>query len=104
MFSINAIHFISLVDFEKRILEFINIVKPGGRGFVTFNLTRMLELTSKEELEQLFSTQLIKIPLIVEYIRSAIRNISIKFLVVDLYIDKEINEIMNGNIRLVFEK
>lgn len=104
VFSINAIHFISLVDFEKRILEFINIVKPGGRGFVTFNLTRMLELTSKEELEQLFSTQVITIPLIVEYIRSAIRNISIKFLVVDLYIDKEINEIMNGNIRLVFEK
>jgi hypothetical protein len=85
-------------------LEFINIVKPGGRGFVTFNATRMLELTSKEELEQLFSTQIINGPLVINYVRNIIQNISVKFLVIDLYIDKEINEIMNGNIRLVFEK
>jgi hypothetical protein len=64
----------------------------------------MLELTSKEELEQLFSTQIINGPLVINYVRNIIQNISVKFLVIDLYIDKEINEIMNGNIRLVFEK
>jgi|694.fasta_scaffold138034_2 hypothetical protein len=104
VFAINSVHFVSLSNFEKRMLEFINIVKPGGRGFVTFNATRMLELTSKEELEQLFSTQIINGPLVINYVRNIIQNISVKFLVIDLYIDKEINEIMNGNIRLVFEK
>lgn len=104
VFSINAIHFISLIDFEKRILEFINIVKPGGRGFVTFNVTRMLELTSKEEFQQLFGDTVVDTQTITDYVRSVIQNISVKFLVIDLYIDKEMNEIMNGNIRLVFEK
>jgi hypothetical protein len=104
VFSINAIHFISLIDFEKRMLEFINIVKPGGRGFVTFNVTRMLERTSKEEFQQLFGDTVVDIQTITDYVRDVIQNISVKFLVIDLYIDKEMNEIMNGNIRLVFEK
>ena len=101
VFSINALHFISLIDFEKRLLEFINIVKPGGRGFITFNVARMLERTSKEELKQLC----VDTPqTIIDYVCGIIQNISVKFLVIDLYIDKEMDEIMNGNIRLVFEK
>lgn len=104
VFAINSVHFVSLIDFEKRLLEFINIVKPGGRGFVTFNATRMLERTSKEEYNQLFVNIEITPQTITDYVCGIIQNISVKFLVIDLYIDKEINEIMNGNIRLVFEK
>ena len=101
VFAINSVHFVSLVDFEKRLLEFINIVKSGGRGFVTFNITRMVELTSKEEFQQLFVNTS---QTITDYVCGVIQNIAVKFLVIDLYINKEINEIMNGNIRLVFEK
>jgi len=104
VFSINAIHFISLIDFEKRLLEFINIVKPGGCGFVTFNATRMLELTSKEELQQLFGDIFPNSQTITDYVRRIIQNISLKFLVIDLCINQELDEVMNGNIRLVFEK
>jgi hypothetical protein len=101
VFAINSVHFVSLIDFEKRLLEFINIVKSGGRGFVTFNVARMLERTSQEELKQLC----VDTPqTIIDYVCGIIQNISVKFLVIDLYIDKEMDEIMNGNIRLVFEK
>ena len=111
VFSINALHFISLIDFEKRMLEFINIVKPGGgRGFVTFNIARMLELTSEEELQVLLGVRrdivtneqlLLKIT---DYVRCVIDDMTVKMLVIDLFINQEMDEIINGNIRLVFEK
>jgi hypothetical protein len=104
VFAINSVHFVSLSNFEKRVLEFINIVKPGGRGFVTFNATRMLERTSNEEFEKLFGSIDVNPQTVTDYVCRVIQNISAKFLVIDLYINKEINEIMNGNIRLVFEK
>lgn len=107
-FAINSVHFVSLIDFEKRLLEFINIVKPGGRGFVTFNANRMLERTSFEQRQKLFNTQTIDPQIITDYVNGEInrikQNTTTKFLVVDLFIDKEIDECMNGNIRLVFEK
>jgi hypothetical protein len=104
VFSINSVHFVSLIDFEKRLLEFINIVKPGGCGFVTFNVARMLELTSNEELQQLFGNIVADPQTITDYVRRVIQNISLKFLVIDLFINQVMDEIMNGNIRLVFEK
>jgi len=110
VFSINAIHFISLIDFEKRMLEFINIVKSGGRGFVTFNIARILELTSDEELQQLLGvrsdtvTREQLLSKITDYVRSVIDDMPVKMLVIDLFMNQEMDEIMNGNIRLVFEK
>jgi len=108
VFAINSMQFISLIDFEKRILEFINIVKPGGRGFITFNIARMLECTSFEQRQKLFNIQTIDPQIITDYVNSKInrikQNTTTKFLVVDLFIDKEIDECMNGNVRLVFEK
>ena len=107
-FAINSIQFISLGYFEKRILEFINIVKPGGRGFITFNLCRMLEKTSYDELQTLLGTRIPDTQMLTDYVHLVIQqikqNTTTKFLVVDLFIDKEIDEVMNGNIRLVFEK
>lgn len=71
---------------------------------MTFNATRMLERTSKEEFRQLFANTGVTPQTITDYVCGVLQNISVNFLVIDLYIDKEINEIMNGNIRLVFEK
>jgi hypothetical protein len=104
VFSINSMHFISLSYFENRLLEFINIVKPGGCGFVTFNTARMLELTSKEERQQLFGDIFPNSQTITDYVRCVIDNMTVKILVIDLFINQEMDEVMNGNIRLVFEK
>ena len=40
-FAVNSVHFIPLEKFKDRIIKFSKIVKPGGRGFLTFNLARM---------------------------------------------------------------
>jgi hypothetical protein len=116
VFSINAIHFISLINFEQKLLEFINVVKPGGRGFITFNAARMIELTSEDEQRQLFSQSFspdtinpkTTVDYTIHYVRHVLHRVTqntlVKFLVIDLLIDKELDEYMNGNIRLVFEK
>jgi hypothetical protein len=108
VFAINSVHFVSFIDFEKRLLEFINIVKPGGRGVITFNVTRMLEYTSFTQRQELFNTHLIDPQMLTDYVNNKInrikQNTTTKFLVVDLFINEELDEIMNGNVRLVFEK
>jgi hypothetical protein len=68
----------------------------------------MLECTSFEQRQKLFNIQTIDPQIITDYVNSKInrikQNTTTKFLVVDLFIDKEIDECMNGNVRLVFEK
>jgi hypothetical protein len=104
VFSINALHFISLVDFEKRILEFYNIVKLGGRGFISLNISRMLELTDEKDLYQLFGNNVPTSQELTHFVENILSKLSINFLVKDILINDSINEYINGNIRLVFEK
>ena len=52
--AINSIHYISLINFVSQINKFGKIIKPGGRGYVTFNLQKMLENTKPHEYYQLF--------------------------------------------------
>lgn len=104
VFSICALHFISLVDFEKRILEFYNIVAPGGRGFITFNVMRMIELTSAQDLQTLFSSNSPTPDQLTQYVESILNNLSINFILVEVLINELVNDIVNGNIRLIFDK
>ena len=103
-FSINALHFISLKDFEKRILEFYNIVAPGGRGFITFNVTRMVERTSAQDLQTLFSSNSPTRDQLTQYVEPILNNLSINFLLVEVLINDTSNDAANGNIRLIFDK
>jgi len=104
VFSICALHFISLVDFEKRILEFYNIVKSGGRGFISFNAMRMVERTSAQDLQTLFSSDLPTPEHLTQYVNTILNNLSIKFLLAEVLINDSIDEQFNGNIRLIFDK
>lgn len=36
-FSINAIHFTQISDYNQQINKFLRLLKPGGRAFITFN-------------------------------------------------------------------
>ena len=47
--TINSLHFISLKDISKQLKSFSNIIKPGGRGFVTLNTKRMIEHTDQKD-------------------------------------------------------
>ena len=53
-FAINSVHFISLIDFSNRVNDFGKLIKPGGRGFLAFNLQRMIERTKPHEFAKLF--------------------------------------------------
>jgi|LakMenE18May11ns_1017448.scaffolds.fasta_scaffold9673822_2 hypothetical protein len=104
VFSICALHFISLVDFEKRILEFYNIVAPGGRGFLTFNAMRMVECTSAQDLQILFSSNSPTPEQLTQYVKTVLNNLTINFLLTEVLINDCVDEISNGNIRLIFDK
>lgn len=53
-FAINSLHFISLKEIANRITQFGKIIKPGGRGYIAFNLKRLLEWTEPHEFAELF--------------------------------------------------
>lgn len=52
--TISAIHHVSLLDFKDLINKFGKIIKPGGRGFVAFNLARLISSTEPHEFAQIF--------------------------------------------------
>jgi hypothetical protein len=104
VFSINALHFISLIEFEKRILEFYNVVKPGGRGFITFNAMRMVENLSAQDLQTLFSSNSPTPEQLTQHVKTVLNNLTINFLLAEVLINDCVNENINGNIRLIFEK
>lgn len=92
--SINALHFISFKNYGQQLKEFSNIIKPNGRGFITFNVARMKEYTD-----------LIDMPTNVsEYIWSETEKNLDNILVYDDYVTDIEDEYLNGNIRIVFDK
>ena len=98
VFSINALHFCPLTEFEKIVTNFYSMIKPQGRGFLALNVQRMLLEQTAPMLNNRSSSSLDT------FCRSELSKLSyIKFLVVD--IDFTIlDEGMDGNIRLVMEK
>ena len=78
------------------------MVRPGGRGFLSLNLMRMVELSSVKFLEKSFGTNRTSIDY-EQYVLSVLEKINIGYLIVDVDC-LTLDEYMDGNIRLVFEK
>jgi hypothetical protein len=83
--AINSLHFISLKDFSKRINDFGKIIKPGGRGCVTFNLQRMLERTALHEFAEIFegSSKTITVMDYYNFLKEEIKKIDYKIITQD---------------------
>ena len=103
-FSICSLHLYSLVHLEKNIKNFVSMIKPNGRGFLSLNLERMVERTSVEENISLFGTTNPSNAQYDQYIRSVVEKIPCEYLIVDIDISTHRDDYLNGNIRLVFEK
>ena len=103
-FSIDALHFIPITNFYGRVIEFANIIKSGGRGYLAMNSARLIDNSTPELLLELFGTVNPSNEQIAIYIDQEIKKLPIKWLVVDNLIIDEYNEYIDGNIRLVFEK
>jgi hypothetical protein len=103
VFSICALHFHSLALFKKIVSDFVSMIKPSGRGFLTLNLQRMIEKTPEQFLIQRFSTRHPTRFQFDQYLREELSTLALKFLILDIDLTV-INEGINGNIRLVIEK
>lgn len=103
-FSIDALHFIPITEFYNRVMEFANIIQPGGRGYLALNSARMLEHTSNTTRLEIFNTTNPSNEQIANYIDQEINKLQIKWLVIDNLIIEQPDEFIDGNIRLVFEK
>ena len=102
IFSICALHFCPLSRFKKIVLDFVSLVKLGGRGFLALNIQRMIERESTQFLLQEFSTMTPTLLQYDQYIRKELSTLNLKFLIVDIDLTL-MDEGINGNIRLVFE-
>jgi SAM-dependent methyltransferase len=99
VFSINSLHFRPLSELRLMYEEFISMVAPGGRGFLSVNLQRMIEKQTKPTDEFLLDGQLNY----EYYIRTQLDNLPCKYLIFDVNLDV-MDEWLDGNIRLVFER
>jgi hypothetical protein len=84
-FAVNSIHYISLLEFANRINKFGEIIKPGGLGFVTFNLQILISHTKIHEFAKIFD---LSRPVTTNdyrhYIKSQLKNIKYNILLVDI--------------------
>ena len=104
--SINTIHFAPITEITQRLKWVSEIIKPGGRGFVSFNIETWLMYTHSTQLRELFGTQP-NFDHVIDFVNSQLINTGLEFLVVDWPIlhcseHSPIRDELNGNIRLVF--
>ena len=98
--AINSLHFIPLNDISKQLNHFSNIIKPGGRGFITLNVKRMMEQTKEFDRKDMIAVKDLS-----SYIKQQVDLALTNVLAYDEYItESNLDCPMNGNIRIVFEK
>jgi len=99
VFSINALHFRPLTEIRLVCKEFISMIAPGGRGFLSLNLQRMVEketitIVKLDEDRKKFYDN---------YVRNQLHNLPCKYLIFDVNLDP-LDDWLDGNVRLVFER
>lgn len=104
-FSINALHFINLDQVSETILKFKEILKPGGRGFLTFNSKRMIEQSPMNLIYKVTGKTTMNaydVYKVHEYLYQQIMQSDINPIVLEF--NNIQDEWMDGNCRIVFEK
>lgn len=105
--SVNGIHFSPMWNIRTRLLEVAQLLRPGGRAFVSTNAETWLGSTPTEETQNKFG-KYPELNDILDYMHNQVLSTNLKFLVSDwpVYDITEhgpIRDDLNGNIRLVFE-
>lgn len=107
LISINTIHFAPITEIAQRLEWVASLVKPGGRGFVTFNIETWLMHTPSEQFQNIFGAYP-NFCTVINYVNEQIVKTGLKFLIVDWPIlriseHSTIRDELNGNVRLVFD-
>ena len=103
VFAICSLHFHPLSDFKKTILDFASTICLNGRGFLSFNLQRLIDHTGEDFLIAQFGTIT---PTTMQYdnwVRKELSTTKLNFLILDVDLTL-LDEAIDGNIRLVIEK
>ena len=95
VFSINSLHFHPLEDLRKICINFADMIKPGGRGYLALNFARLKERTIS--LKHLTDEELLN------WCKSQFDNFPFEILVLDIDFTRPDSGI-DGNIRVVFAK
>lgn len=101
--AICSLHFVSIDNFAEQILDFANIIKTGGRGFISFDILRSVECSHISTLKKLFGGAPNQSQL-AEYINQEICKLDLDWITVENLIAENVEDSINGNIRLVFQK
>jgi hypothetical protein len=90
-FSLVSLHFIPITDVRKRVIDFMSMIRPGGRGFLSMISYEMLIDSANDNILNNLDM----------YIRTQLYDVPFEYLVVDI---DETNRKLLGNIRLVMQK
>lgn len=101
--AICSLHFVPITKFSERLLSLSRVIKPGGRGLITFNICQMIARTSEKTLDKLFAGRPTPSAL-AKYFDNEIDKLGFNWIVVDNIIEHNEIDNINGNLRLVFEK
>jgi len=115
LMTINAVHFRPIEALRDAIILTINMVKAGGRGYMAFNVARLLEKSSIERFTWLndknrtnkssdhmpgYYERVLEVE---DYIRKQLYDLPANILVFDLDLTY-VEDAMDGNLRIVFER
>jgi hypothetical protein len=103
-FTIDALHFCSILKFCDRVQDFSRLIKPKGRGYIAMNAARMLESTDNNTKQLLFGSISPENKIVADYFNTEIKKLNLEFLVIENLIEQKFDEYIDGNIRLIFQK
>jgi hypothetical protein len=103
VFAICSLHFHPLSDFKKIVLDFASMICNNGRGFLGINLQRLIDYSSDDFLINQFGTKHPTCEQYDQWLRNELSTTKLKFLILDIDLTL-LDELMDGNIRLLIEK
>jgi len=101
VFSINSIHHYPMENIRNKVTEFASMIAKDGKGFITINLQRIMELSQDVRFK------VVNLDFFEEWIRTELYNLPLDYdyEVFDLNFDPEnINYFMDGNIRMIIKR
>jgi hypothetical protein len=101
--AICSLHYYPLSLLKETAPNFISLVKPGGRGYISFDITTMLEREDPEILNGLFGTAEPSSIQVDDYVIEQLSDLPCKYLIFDAD-TVENKDQLDGDVRLVFEK
>lgn len=104
VFSICALHFCTLKDLTNVVSYFYNTIAVGGRGYLSLNAARMLDKSDSNWLCNEFGSKMPKATQLENWINEQLLSLKIKYTLIDLFVDQQLDEYVDGNIRILFEK